>query len=48
MDIEVLKALACFGCEYAEDCEDEWEDGHSHCNEMMEDAKSFAEMYNLK
>ena len=40
---ELLKILACYGCAYCDDCEDEWEDGHSHCDEMMKKAKSFVE-----
>lgn len=40
---ELLKVLACFGCPYTDDCEDEWEEGHSHCDEMMEKAKKFIE-----
>lgn len=40
---ELLKVLACFGCPYVDECEDEWEEGHSHCDEMMEKAKVFAE-----
>lgn len=40
---EFLKELACFGCPYGDDCEDEWEDGHSHCDEMMNNAKVFVE-----
>lgn len=38
-----LKMLACFGCPYYDECEDEWEEGHSHCDEMMEKAKDFVE-----
>lgn len=40
---ELLKQLACFGCPYTDDCEDEWEEGHVHCDEMMKDAKVFVE-----
>lgn len=40
---EILKQLACFGCPYTDDCEDEWEEGHVHCDEMMKDAKVFVE-----
>lgn len=39
---ELLKVLACFVCTYKDDCEDQWETGHSHCDEMMEEAKRFA------
>lgn len=38
---ELLKLLACFGCPYVDECKDEWEEGHSHCDEMMEKAKAF-------
>ena len=38
---EQLKLLACFGCPYVDECKDEWEEGHSHCDEMMEKAKAF-------
>lgn len=40
---ELLRELACFGCPYNDDCDDGWEEGHSHCDEMMVRAKSFAE-----
>lgn len=45
---ELLKELACFGCPYADGCEDEWEDGYSHCNEMLEKAKNFAKRKGIK
>lgn len=42
-----LRDLACFGCPYSEDCEDDWEEGHEQCDQMMEDAKIFAEEHGL-
>lgn len=40
---DFLKELACFACSYAEDCDEEWTPGHSHCEEMMDNAKAFTE-----
>lgn len=40
---ELLKILACFGCPYYDDCEDEWEEGHNHCDEMIKKAILFVE-----
>ncbi|WP_185967712.1 hypothetical protein [Clostridium sp. HBUAS56010] len=42
MNDEFLKALACFGCEYKEECLDDWESGHEQCDSMLDNAKEFA------
>lgn len=42
---DLLQNLACFGCEYKEDCEDEFENfehGHTQCEIKYEDAINFA------
>lgn len=39
---ELLKNLACFGCEYRDECEDEWEDTE-HCSEKLKDACEFCD-----
>lgn len=43
----LLRDLACFGCEYVDECEDEWESGFEHCDRMMEFAEEFAEEHGL-
>ena len=45
---DFLKELACFACSYAEDCDEEWAPGHSHCEEMMDNAKAFAEKTGIR
>ena len=39
---KLLHNLTCFGCEYKEDCEDDFEHGNSHCDEKYQDAVAFA------
>lgn len=39
---ELLHNLTCFGCEYKEDCEDDFEYGNSHCDKKYQDAVAFA------
>lgn len=36
-----LQNLACFNCEYKEDCEDGFEHGHTHCDEKYKEAVHF-------
>lgn len=43
---ELLQALACYGCEFKDDCVEECEDfehGHAWCDEMYKRAKGFKE-----
>ena len=42
-----LKDLACFGCQYRDECEDDWEEGYMHCEEMLENAKTFMEDHGI-
>ena len=44
---DLLQKLACFGCEYKEDCVEEFEHGHSQCDEKYNDAYTFARMIKL-
>lgn len=44
---DLLQNLACFGCEYKEDCESEFEHGHSQCDEKYESALRFANRVKL-
>ena len=44
---DLLQNLACFGCEYKEDCEDNFEHGHTHCDEKYKDAINFANRIKL-
>lgn len=46
--IDTLRSLACFGCEYKEDCESSWEEGHQQCDDKMNDALDFVEETGLK
>lgn len=41
---EFLKALACFGCEYGEDCESDFGHVHEQCERCYESAKFFLDM----
>ena len=43
----LLKELACFGCKYSDDCDEEWTEGFCICDHMMEKAKDFAEKMNI-
>ena len=45
---ELLRNLACFGCEYKEDCEDDFEHGNSHCDEKYQDAVAFVNFLKQK
>lgn len=44
---ELLKELACFGCKYYDDCDEEWTEGFCVCDHMLEKAKDFAERMNI-
>lgn len=45
---KLLRALACFGCNYADGCNMEWTRGHCHCEEMMSNARAFAEKNSIR
>ena len=40
---ELLQALACYGCEFKGDCEEDFQHGHNWCEEMYSRAKEFKE-----
>ena len=44
---DLLQKLACFGCEYKEDCVEEFEHGHSQCDEKYNEAYTFARIIKL-
>lgn len=46
---ELIKLLACYGCEYRDNCEDDFEEGHSQCDYRYRDAEEFADrLFNNK
>lgn len=46
--VDLLKALTCFGCNYADGCYMKWTKGNCYCEEMLDNARAFAEENNLR
>lgn len=44
---ELLKELACFGCKYSDNCDEEWTERFCVCDNMMEKSKDFIERMNI-
>jgi hypothetical protein len=40
---ELIKKLACFGCEYCDDCLDDYDEEAPQCNAMYDKAESFVQ-----
>lgn len=38
---ELAKWLACETCKYSDECNDEFESGHEHCDRLYNSYKSF-------